>query len=258
MISMPDSITPGNLPMGYPAYLGYADGQWPTAARLPALFPGARYVSLTVTGRTLDCDGVDCEPGNVNAVKAATWVKVKLATEQGARPVVYADLASPGYSMGECIAALLELGVTRSQYRILTAHYDGSHVCSPGRGCRDKDGQVIGFTADGTQWCNDYPGVGGNKIDMSLLNDDFFGPAPAPANWQEAVMQALPLVAEGSADVQAVRTVQGLLCARGHAVTVDGAFGPATRRALEDFQQMRGLAVDGAAGPVTWRALLGA
>ena len=70
-------------------------------------------------------------------------------------------------------------------------------------------------------------------------------------------MKALPLVTYGDKDVQAVRTVQGLLCARGHPVAVDGDFGPATLRGLEDFQRARGLAVDGIAGPATWVALLG-
>jgi peptidoglycan hydrolase-like protein with peptidoglycan-binding domain len=37
---MADSIHPQNLPAGYDAYLGYVDGQWPTAAALKAIFPG--------------------------------------------------------------------------------------------------------------------------------------------------------------------------------------------------------------------------
>jgi peptidoglycan hydrolase-like protein with peptidoglycan-binding domain len=53
-----------------------------------------------------------------------------------------------------------------------------------------------------------------------------------------------------------VRTLQQLLRARGHSVTVDGIFGPQTDAAVRAFQQQKGLAVDGIAGPNTWSALI--
>jgi len=177
-INMPDSIYPENLLPGYPAYLAYADGYWPTEGEVRKAHPGAHVLVLTVLGATLKADGVDCEKGDLGAVGAALWVHRKLAADPGTRPVVYADLATPGYSMAEVIAELLALGITRSQYRVLTAHYDGEHVCSPSRGCRDKDGRVIGFTADGTQWTSAFPGANGSKIDMTLLDAGFFGPPP--------------------------------------------------------------------------------
>jgi hypothetical protein len=180
-LNMPDSITPARLPGGYPAYLGYPDGRWQTAGELRARFPGARILALTVTGATLDADGIDCEPGNPNATAAASWAQRKLGASPSSRPVIYADLASPGYSMTEVIAALGKLGVARARVRLLTAHYDGEHVCSPSRGCRDASGSVIAFTADGTQWTETFTGSGGAAIDMSLLADNFFGaPPPRP------------------------------------------------------------------------------
>jgi hypothetical protein len=176
-IEMPDSITPGKIPMTLArrAVLGYADGEWPTADRLHELFPGAEVVSLTVLCGTLKADGVDCEPGNVNAKRAAAWVRDKLAAEPGCRPIVYADLASEGYSMSEVLAELAILGIGRKKIRILSAHYGHEHICSPANGCRDKNGNVITWTADGTQWTDTYPGIGGAAIDMSLLDDSFFG-----------------------------------------------------------------------------------
>jgi hypothetical protein len=173
MIKMPDSITPGNIPLtvdGEPigAVLGYADGHWPTAESLPRLFPKARHLVLTVLGGTLQADGVDCEVGNVTAAAAAAWVQRKLAEQPSSRPVVYADLLTPGYSMSEVIAELLKAGITRAQYRVLTAHYTHEpHIC--GQPCG------VGFQADGTQWTDQHPGIGGALIDMSVLADGFFG-----------------------------------------------------------------------------------
>jgi peptidoglycan hydrolase-like protein with peptidoglycan-binding domain len=249
-IAMPDSITPGNMPMGYEAYLGYCDGRWPTAARLPALFPGAKVVSLTVTGGTLDADGIDVEPGNPTAKSGADWIRRKLAADPGSRPVAYASLASPGYSMAEVIAALLNLGIPRVKYRVLTAHYTGkAHICSPSA-CG------AAFAADGTQWTSQFPGLNGSRIDMSLLADDFFGATAPATDWTETIMQQLPTVKQGQSG-NVVRTVQGLCSARGHATPVDGLFGTATTAAVKAVQSAAKVTVDGIVGPVTWGKLLG-
>jgi peptidoglycan hydrolase-like protein with peptidoglycan-binding domain len=64
-----------------------------------------------------------------------------------------------------------------------------------------------------------------------------------------------PLVRQG-AQHHPVETLQYLLRARGHNVTVDGIFGPATDSAVRAFQQQQGLAVDGIVGPATWSALI--
>ena len=64
-----------------------------------------------------------------------------------------------------------------------------------------------------------------------------------------------PLVRKGDQD-HPVKTLQYLLRARGHTVTVDGIFGPMTEAAVRSFQQQKGLAVDGIVGPNTWGALI--
>jgi peptidoglycan hydrolase-like protein with peptidoglycan-binding domain len=64
-----------------------------------------------------------------------------------------------------------------------------------------------------------------------------------------------PLVRRGDAQ-HPVQTLQYLLRARGHSVTVDGSFGPATDAAVRAFQQEKRLAVDGVVGPNTWSALI--
>jgi peptidoglycan hydrolase-like protein with peptidoglycan-binding domain len=64
-----------------------------------------------------------------------------------------------------------------------------------------------------------------------------------------------PLVRRGD-QAHPVPSLQYLLRARGHSVTVDGIFGPKTDAAVRGFQQALGIAVDGIVGPVTWRALI--
>src|SRR5215218_4689720 len=64
-----------------------------------------------------------------------------------------------------------------------------------------------------------------------------------------------PLVRKGDQQ-HPVKTLQYLLRARGHTVTVDGSFGPKTDAAVRAFQEQKGLAVDGIVGPDTWSALI--
>ena len=64
-----------------------------------------------------------------------------------------------------------------------------------------------------------------------------------------------PLVRKGDQN-HPVKTLQYLLRARGHTVTVDGIFGPNTDAAVRAFQRQKGLAVDGIVGPNTWAALI--
>jgi peptidoglycan hydrolase-like protein with peptidoglycan-binding domain len=64
-----------------------------------------------------------------------------------------------------------------------------------------------------------------------------------------------PLVRRGDQQ-HPVQTLQYLLRARGHTVTVDGIFGPNTESAVRAFQQERNLSVDGIVGPNTWSALI--
>jgi peptidoglycan hydrolase-like protein with peptidoglycan-binding domain len=70
-----------------------------------------------------------------------------------------------------------------------------------------------------------------------------------------ATISPWPLVRQGDQH-HPVETLQYLLRARGHSLTVDGIFGPKTDAAVRAFQQQEGLAVDGIVGPVTWPALV--
>jgi len=68
-------------------------------------------------------------------------------------------------------------------------------------------------------------------------------------------MSELPVLGNNDSGAD-VRTAQGCLCARGHTITIDGRFGPATRAAIVTFQASKNLAQDGIIGPKTWAALL--
>ena len=75
-----------------------------------------------------------------------------------------------------------------------------------------------------------------------------------PANNPHKAYTAETMVRAGTSGAQ-VREVQELLHRAGYAIAVDGDFGPATKRAVEDFQRVNGLTVDGLVGPNTWKAL---
>jgi Putative peptidoglycan binding domain len=254
-ISMPDSVRVADLPAGYPAYLGYADGGDATAGELAGRFPDANRIILTVTGNTIDCDGIDCEPGNVNAAATRVWVQRKLAADPHSRPVIYASVVGkPDYGMPWVMAALWHNGIKRSQVRLLSAHYGaGEHICGPDT-CK-----LSAAPMDGTQWTDSYPGVAGSVVDMSLLNAGFFR-----QDGTEGIVTELGIIRQGDTG-ERVKTVQGLLLARGYAIGVsgvltagvDGVFGPLTASAVHQLQAKHGLTADGIVGPATWPVLLG-
>ncbi|WP_426319974.1 peptidoglycan-binding domain-containing protein [Microbacterium sp. E-13] len=63
------------------------------------------------------------------------------------------------------------------------------------------------------------------------------------------------IVGQGSS-AAIVPGIQYLLRARGHAVVVDGMYGPATAAAVTAFQTAQGIPADGTVGPVTWPRLV--
>lgn len=244
-IAMPDSIFPELLPDGYPAYLAYVDGRWPTAAAVAARFPRAHILTLTVLGGTAKADGCDCESGDLTPPAAVQWVADQLAAGND-RPVLYASASTMN---GGIVHALTSLAI-RPKVRLLSAHYgQGPHICGP-HTCG-----LVTIDMDGTQWTDAYNGDGG-QVDMSMLNDDFFNPPPT---WTETIVQALSIVKQGDTGAR-VKTVQGLCNARGGQGTplvIDGVFGWRTQGAVEILQADAKITQDGIVGMETWPVLLG-
>ncbi|WP_044378158.1 peptidoglycan-binding domain-containing protein [Streptomyces cyaneogriseus] len=82
-------------------------------------------------------------------------------------------------------------------------------------------------------------------------------PAPAPAGAAvqvRAADAAWPVLKAGARGTE-VTALQHLLTARGHSLTADGAFGPATTAAVKTFQRAQRLTADGIVGPATWSKL---
>jgi peptidoglycan hydrolase-like protein with peptidoglycan-binding domain len=68
-------------------------------------------------------------------------------------------------------------------------------------------------------------------------------------------MASLPMLTIGSGGTF-VKTVQGLLNARGYIIPIDGTFGPDTMAAVKKAQTAYHLTDDGVVGPETWPVLI--
>lgn len=105
-------------------------------------------------------------------------------------------------------------------------------------------------TSDSGTFPGDQDVFNGTLQDLrDLAADGTYTPPPPPT------AGAWPVVQQGYSGRQ-VTTLQYLLDAHGAALTVDGAFGPATHDAVTAFQTRSGLTADGIVGPDTWRALI--
>ncbi|MYS23311.1 Lyzozyme M1 (1,4-beta-N-acetylmuramidase), GH25 family, partial [Streptomyces sp. DvalAA-14] len=110
--------------------------------------------------------------------------------------------------------------------------------------------QTIWQYADSGTFPGDQDSFNGSAAALQAFAGGTGGTPPPPppsAGW--------PVVQQGQTS-EAVRAVQYLLNAHGSALTVDGAFGPATNTAVRSYQSAHGLTVDGIVGPATWGSLI--
>ena len=82
---------------------------------------------------------------------------------------------------------------------------------------------------------------------------------PTTSERKEVTEVKLPVLRQGSTGAQ-VKALQILLIGYGYSCGsfgADGSFGPATDKAVRNYQKAKGLGVDGIVGPATWSKLLG-
>lgn len=136
------------------AVAGYTSGFWPTYPTLEKIYPDLPKLSYAVTA-SHDADALDVEPGDATPGEAAAWVRRQKA--RGVKkPAVYASVSM----MPAVMAALSGAGISRSEYRVITAHYNGiAHRCT------DTCGFGFHGEADATQYTDH--GYGRN-LDLNL------------------------------------------------------------------------------------------
>lgn len=146
-----------NLPPGLDAYAGYVNksGIGITYPQVVDRFPDAQHLSITTNGSPAMC--ADVESGAMS-----DW---------------------SGYEYGYCSVALANTLIAKygRPKRLWTAHYNGTaHICSP------KCWPGLVTVADGTQWTDH------GDWDESLLEDDFFGIIPPPAQGEPDMIASTP------------------------------------------------------------------
>lgn len=211
-----DSVDPRTLPSGMDGYMAYINGLYEDYATTRRLFPGKPVWGLSVNGWPAG-QGVDSEWGDASPAVAAQCTKTQLLLGVD-RPVVYCPLEW----MSETLAAHDALGVNRTDYRLIVAHWDGPtmpgaprvgmHICTPAS-CGSWGAVHI---PDGTQWYS------GPAYDLSLVFSSFLYVGSASG--------VVPAAGKGSAmpEVGIATCSKGGYWVAGADGTVD-AFGPAPK-----------------------------
>jgi peptidoglycan hydrolase-like protein with peptidoglycan-binding domain len=211
---------------GCAAYAGYVHSSFDnmTAVKAYAVAQKAMFFAYTPTAaETSGADALDIEPGDASP---------------GDAPAAYRKGIRYFYGSASWIssitAALAGAGIARNQYRIISAHYIGAHICGPA---------TCGYPqADATQFTSRYLG---RSLDATLCPADFFG-HPAP-QFPVVVYETGPTVLAIQRNLNRWATVIGLR----NQLATDGIFGTATLWAVKLAQHHFG---EQATGSVT-RAL---
>jgi peptidoglycan hydrolase-like protein with peptidoglycan-binding domain len=202
---------------GLSVYAGYGRGSFTNMSAVESRFPGAKYVSVSPYVTTgVDC--LDVEPGDASPSDAPAFVR-NCKTVNTVKPVIYANAST----MGAVKDALNAAGISRTQYFLWVAEWDGSAAIPQGY--------------DGKQYAST------SGYDADSFYDYMFGPS-VPVN-------PFPLKI-GSSGAQ-VTALQNLLNTLGFkpVLKVDGQFGPATEAAVVQAQHKYGYAPPTILGVIT-------
>lgn len=241
----------GNLPPGPAAGYTTGSGPVPWSAAEFAAHPGAVRIDQDPAAKDPTADVLDVENGAATLADCPVWAKratidVMLKTRHGQRtPAIYCSESNVTNVVDSLVNGGVHGGV-------------GLWVASWGIGLGAAEAMVQKASGPwpiiGVQFEN------GPDYDTSVFSAEWLGTVVTPVNpttptFTESIVNSLPTL-ENTSTGPNVRTVQGLLNARGYSDSIDGVFGPATAAQVRSFQGTNGLSVDGIVGPKTWAKLL--
>lgn len=225
-VTMYDSIELGNLPTDEDAYAGYVDGDWPTFNELKTLFPYAKLLSIAVHADA-DADCLDMESGAASVEDAPSWWQ-RQRTRGLHLPVLYTEASQ----LSALENAMHESGVSRTEYRLWSAHYTVEHFCGPG---------TCGYglsPANGTQWTE---AALSRNLDQSTLEDSFFADAK-PYEPVEIRHGFWRQVADGTESLTewAHKRHQLARIVAHHTLRTDSPINARNRKRFEDYRHAKG------------------
>ena len=236
---MEDDVSPSLFTPGCTAYAGYDTGTFAnmTAVRAYAASQNARSFSYTGNPGDGNADALDIEPGLASPSQGPAFWSAK----GGSNVHLY---CSAGTS-STVISYMQGAGHARSAWKLISAHYTGSHICGPG---------TCGYPqADATQFTDSYLG---RSLDATLLGAGFFAATAPPPPLPSFPLQpgsSGAVVSSLQADLNRWASAIGLKVP----LTADGAFGPLTAAAVKLAQAYLRQAVTGTVSQALYTELQG-